>query len=136
MDNHAPKMIKRIKGRRYQWLSTEIKKVMDEGDKMLRKDRKTRKDSDWSNYEQLKNQYNNMIKYAKRKYHNNLIANNSKNPKAFWKAVTPSSIPEKISKANNFCSYFSLVAESLKTSAYPLKNFIWLSQLNQLKKSI
>ena len=130
MDNHAPKMIKRIKGRRYQWLSTEIKKFMDEGDKMLRKDRRQ------SNYKQLKNQYNNMIKYAKRKYHNNLIANNSKNTKAFWKAVTPSSIPEKISKANNFCSYFSLVAESLKTSAYPLKNFIWLSQLNQLKKSI
>ena len=75
---------------------------MDEGDKILRKDRKTRKDSDWSNYEQLKNRYNNMIKHAKRKYHNNLIANNSKNPKSFWKAVTPSSIPEKILKANNF----------------------------------
>ena len=136
MDNHAPKMIKRIKGRRCQWLSTEIKKVMDEGDKILRKDRKTRKGSDWSNYKQLKNRYNNMIKHGKRKYHNNLIASNSKNPKSFWKAVTPSSIPEKISKANNFWSYFSLNAESLKTSLYPLKNFIRVSQLNQLKKNI
>ena len=58
-----------------------------------------------------------MIKHAKQKYRNNLIANNnSKNPKTFWKAVkevsptenitsssfTPSSIPEKISNAHNF----------------------------------
>ena len=87
MDNHAPKMKKRIKGRCCPWLSTEMKKVMDEQDKILRKARKTRKDSDWSNYKQLKNQRNNMIKQAKRKYHNNLIANNSKNPKALWKVV-------------------------------------------------
>ena len=139
MNNHAPKMEKRIKGRRCPWLSAKIKKVMDEQDKILRKARKTRKDSDWSNYKQLKNQCNNIIKHAKRKYYNKLIANNSKNPKAFWKAVkeifptkditsslfTPSSIPEKISKANNFCSYFSLVAEFLKKLANPLKNFIW-----------
>ena len=91
-----------------------------------------------------------MQQHAKRNYRNNLKANNNKNPKAFWKAVkevfpakditssvfTPSSIPEKISKANNFCSYFSLVAESLKRLAYPLKHFLWVSQLNQLKRSI
>ena len=56
MSNHAPKIKKRIKGRRYPWLSTEIEKVIDERDKILRKERKTRQDSDWSNYKQLKNQ--------------------------------------------------------------------------------
>ena len=72
-----------------------------------------------------------MIKHVKQKYHNNLTTNISINPKAFWKALmevfpteditsssfTPSIIPEKILKANNFCSYLSSVAEFLKTSA-------------------
>ena len=46
---------------------------MDERDKVLGKARKTRKDSDWSNYKQLQTRSNNMIKHAKRKYQNNLI---------------------------------------------------------------
>ena len=89
-----------------------------------------------------------MLKHVKRKYHNNLITNNGKNLKPFWKAMkevfptkditislfTPSSIPEKVSKANNSCSYFSLVSESLKTSVCPLKTLCGVSQLNQLKK--
>ena len=112
MDNHATKMKNIITGRRCPWLLTEKPKM----NKILKKARTTRKDTEWSNYKQLKNRCNNMIKHAKQKYRNNLIANNSKNPKTFWKAVkevsptknitsssfTPSSIPEKISKANNF----------------------------------
>ena len=53
MGNHALKIKTIFKGRRCPCLSTEIKKVMDERDKILRK---TRQDSDWSNYKQLKNQ--------------------------------------------------------------------------------
>ena len=86
-----------------------------------------------------------MIKHAKRKYHNILIANNSKTPKDAVKEVfptkditsssfTPSSIPEKISKANNFYLYFSLVTEPLKTSAYPLKNHTWGKPIKPTKK--
>lgn len=60
---------------------------MDERDKVLGKARKTRKDSDWSNYKQLQTRSNNMIKHAKRKYQNNLTANNSKHSQAFWKVV-------------------------------------------------
>ena len=93
---------------------------MDERDKTLWKAIKTRKVSDWSNYKQLKSRWKNIIKHAKQKYHSSQIANKSKKPKAFWKAVkeifltkyitsssfTPSFIPEKISKTNNFCIFF------------------------------
>ena len=112
---------------------------MDDRDRMLRKARSTNKDSYWSNYKQLKNRCNNMIKYAKQKYHHNLITKNNKNSRKFWKMIkeifakknistssfTPSIIDKKITKANCFSSFFSSVAKTLKTVEYPLKNFVW-----------
>ena len=50
IDTHAPIIKKRIKRKRCPWLLTEIKKVMDDRDRMLRKARSTNKDSYWSNY--------------------------------------------------------------------------------------
>ena len=52
---------------------------MHERERMLRKARKTKQNSDWSSYKSLKNWCNN-IKHLKRKYPNNLIAENSKDP--------------------------------------------------------
>ena len=121
-------------------------KTKDEQD--LKKARTTRKDTEWSIYKQLKNRCNNMINNAKQKYRNKLIAKNSKNPKTFWKAVkevsptenitsssfTPSSIPEKISKAHNFQFIFFICP--WKHRHIHWKSLYGVSQLNQQKKSI
>ena len=112
---------------------------MSDRDKILRKVRKTGNDSDLSIYKQLKNKCNNMVKHAKRKYHNKLISENSRNAAKFCRVIkdvfptndkssssfTPHSDSEKLSKANAFCYYFSSVANALKKTALPLKNFVW-----------
>lgn len=136
---HAPIVKKRIKGKRCPWLTADIRTQMSNRDKILRKARKTKKDSDWLIYKQLKNRCNNMVKHAKRKYHNNLLSENSRNPAKFWKTIkeifptnescsssfSSSNNSQKLSKANAFCSFFSTVAYTVKKAAQPLKDFVW-----------
>ena len=52
---HVPKITKRIKGRKYPWLTYEIKTLMNTRDKVLKKARKTNKECDWSSYNRVKN---------------------------------------------------------------------------------
>ena len=49
-NKHAPFINKRVKGMFCPWLSNDIKTLMNERDKVLRKARKTKKELDWSNY--------------------------------------------------------------------------------------
>jgi hypothetical protein len=136
---HAPMVKKRIKGKRCPWLTGDIRTQMSDRDKILRKARKSNNVSDWLIYKQLKNRCNNTVKHAKRKYTNNLLSENSKNPAKFWKTIkdifptnescssTISSCnkSQKLSKANAFSSFFSTVAYTVKEAALPLKNFVW-----------
>ena len=77
---HTPLVKKRAKGRDLPCLSTEVKVTMNNRDKILRKAREAREEEDWQTYRHLKNQCNNMIKHAKRKYYDNLLRENSKTP--------------------------------------------------------
>ena len=54
---------------------------------MLRKARKTKSENDWSRYNTLRSQCNNLLKKSGSQYNNNLIEENSLNPKKFWKYV-------------------------------------------------
>ncbi|XP_057299458.1 uncharacterized protein LOC130630077 [Hydractinia symbiolongicarpus] len=114
IDKHAPVITKMVKGRSCPWLSAEIKKHMNNRDKLLRKARKTKKASNW-----LENRHN---------------------PRKFWKTIksifpagkssspTNSDQPdaaEKLLYANKFCRYFSDCARKLKDVAFPLRNLIW-----------
>ena len=80
-----------------------------------------------------------MVKHAKRKYHNNLLSENCRNPAKFWKIVkeifptnnksarsfTSTYDSQKCLKANAFSSFFSIVAYTVKKAALPLRDFIW-----------
>ena len=46
-DKHAPVITKRVKGTFAPWLNSEIKKLMNNRDKMLRKFRKTNDNNHW-----------------------------------------------------------------------------------------
>ena len=54
MDKHAPIIHKRIKGKACQWLSTEIKELMNNRDKALRKARKSKFEADFAEYKSSK----------------------------------------------------------------------------------
>ena len=60
---------------------------MNTRDKILQKARKTKKESDWSNYKRQKGLCNNKVKQAKQKYHRNLLTKKSRSPKKFLKCI-------------------------------------------------
>ena len=134
-DRHAPPMVKKVRGRRCPWLNRDIKTLIQERDRQLKRARRTKSENDWSSYKQLRNRCNNMIKYAKTTHYKNLIHENTFKPEYFWKcikeiyplkskvSVTPQ--PNANEKLNNFKIYFSSVITKLKVSAFPLFNFIW-----------
>ena len=139
MDNHAPIIQKRVKGKPCRWLSTEIKELMNRRDKALRKARKTNSETDSAEYKSLKNRCNNKIRVAKNRYQKDLLIENKNNPAKFWQTIktifptakssinTQSSVDKDSlhAKVNSFCRYFSSCAVKLKDLAFPLQHLRW-----------
>ena len=86
-DKHAPFINKKVKGRPCPWLDVNVKRSMNERDKFLRKARRTNLSEDWKNYKTQRNKCNNNLRFAKRRYHNNLLNQNTLNPKSFWDTI-------------------------------------------------
>jgi hypothetical protein len=134
-DRHATQMTKRVRGRKCQWMNTEIRKLIRERDFQLKKARKTKCDNDWSIYKQSRNRCNNMMKHAKAVHHKNMIRENASKPERFWKCikeiyptkskVSMAPLPTGVEKLNTFRNYFSSIVRKLKVAAFPLYNFTW-----------
>ena len=134
-DKHAPVITKRVKGTFAPWLSSEIKKLMNNRDKMLRKFRKTNDNNHWDEYKRLRNSSTAELRKAKSDYHQSLLTENRNNPRKFWQAIK-SIFPSKkfrvgvpaesnLRKANAFCEFFSSIAMKLKHTTFKLREFIW-----------
>ena len=103
----------------------------------MRKARKTKNEDDWEEYRRARNKCNAKIKEAKRKYHRELIENNSNNPRKFWDAVkevfpTKSKLSvssttksENIDLVNKFSRYFGKTVSELKSKAAFFSDYIW-----------
>ena len=143
-DRHAPKLCKNIRGQSAPWLSSDVKKLMNDRDKLLRKSRRTKDQLDISQYKRKRNEVNIAIRKARSSYHKNMLKENSGNPNKFWKSLktiypTKSTTgpsmhsfdidgiktddPARISNA--FCSFFATVTSKLRESAIPLRDFVW-----------
>ena len=68
-NRHAPVIVKKVKGRPCPWLNPDLKRCMNNRDKILRKARKSKNRNDWKSYKKLRNKCNNTLKAAKIKYH-------------------------------------------------------------------
>ena len=136
-DTNAPFKIKTIRGKPAPWLKKDIKRYIDNKNRLLRKARKSKKDEDWEEYKHARNKCNSKIKEAKRKYHRQLIESNKANPKKFWDAVKevfPSktklsvgSITKSESKnlVNEFSRFFSNIVGELKSKVVSFSNYVW-----------
>ena len=144
-NNHAPLIEKRIKGRPCPWLTSNIKVLINDRDKVLRKARKTNREIDWSHYKSLRNRWTKNIRVAKSNYLKSLLNENANSPRKFWsiiKQIIPNNKgsectatkfffvkEEKITDpkqiANNFCNYFTDIANKLKKLSFPLMDFVW-----------
>ena len=136
--DHAAFLEKRIKGKRVLGLSCEVKKSMNDRDKLLSKARKSKNEADWVAYKRLRNYCTNLIKRSKASFHRNLLSENIRNPRKFWstiKTIFPSkSMKSKDTTAvnvncesrdNKFSTYFKNAITTLKLAAIPFMNFTW-----------
>ena len=128
-----------MKGRTCPWLTPAIKKTINEKDKLLRKARKTKSPNDWQQFKITRNRCNNVIRYAKRHYHCNLLQENRNKPRKFWKALKSifpshknntdptSNVESNKGDAQRFCKFFSNIANELKEKSFPLTDSVWAS---------
>ena len=88
IDCHAPLIKKKVRGSdSCLWVTSDIKKSIQQRDYIHGKARKTNSEDDWSTYRLLRNQVTKLIKSAKGMYNKRLIERNSDNPKMFWKTL-------------------------------------------------
>jgi len=87
IDTHAPFTKKTIKGKPCPWLTESIKKQMNDRDKILRKARSSKNENDWTEYKNMKNRVNNLIKSAKSKHNKKLLNENISKPEKFWRQI-------------------------------------------------
>ena len=144
-NRHAPFIEKQVKDPFRPWLSTEIRRQMNNRDKALRKARKTNNKTDWNFDKTLRNRFTNYIRETNTNCNKNRLAESSNNPSWFWK-ITKEIIPVKCKNAtsrplfveaesnkisnpvkisNTFCSFFTNVASTLKKNSILIKGFIW-----------
>ena len=145
---------KKVKGKPAPWLTSDVKVMMNERDKLLRKSRRTSSEVHISAYKRKRNEVNKAIQRAKSIYNRNLLRENSNDPKKFWKTLksiyptkgrdkpsmrsfdingVKTSNPRTISNA--FCTFFASVVKSLKKKAIPLRDFIWRKPAGITKKT-
>ena len=147
LNDYAPFITKKIKGKPSPWITAELTKEMNIRDQFLRKARKTNKTDDWSAYKRKRNYIKNEIQRSKRNYYKLKLEENARKPDRFWKIIKEiypaKSKKENLPKnfqvdnksihnpkeiANGFCNFFSTIANKLKSIAFPLTNLRWRNQ--------
>ena len=143
-DKYAPFITKRIKSKPAPWLTADIKAVMNDRDKLLRRYRKTKSDFDKREFQNKRNKVNILLRKSKANYNKQLLNENSNDPDKFWttlKSIYPVSSKEsqrtqsfeindeKTSNekkiANGFKSFFSSIVNVLKSKATIMKDYTW-----------
>ena len=82
---HAPLKKRKVRSEYTPWLTSDIKKSMEERDKMKKlasKDPKL-----WPLYNTPRNRVTNSIRLSVRKYYRDLVTKNKNNPKNMWKPL-------------------------------------------------
>ena len=124
-DAHAPMKTKSVKGKPADWLQGYIRRLMVDRDRLLRKARKSKLDSDCCFYKRARNYCNGKIRESKCKYYKNLIEENKSNPRKFWDAIktifptkskaslSPMNKGKSEKLANVFSDYFTNIVSKL-----------------------
>ena len=84
---HAPRIQKKIRGTHCPFRTPEICELIKIRDYHLRKAKKSRNDNDWYNYKKYRKKVTASIRKSKAQYNQNVIEENVRNPKQFWKIL-------------------------------------------------
>ena len=118
-EKYAPIKTMRMKNRYCPWMNNDILNKMYHRDYLHKKAIRSKCESDWNEYTGHRNYVTMLIKHEKRKYYNEELCKNIKNPKQFWKKINQLtgknvgvSAPSDIS-AQEFNDYFSNIGHNV-----------------------
>ena len=87
VDKHAPLRTKRIRARKSEWITPQLKKRMHFRDTLKIKATRSGSASDWSQFKKCRNAVNNEIKQAKEQYFKNALRVNEGDPRKTWRII-------------------------------------------------
>ena len=87
LNKHAPLQHKKTKPSKVPWITTGIKGLINERDKLKRKAIITKLETDWLKYKRTRNQVNIKLRNAKTNYYSSKIFNQKYNPKKAWRSI-------------------------------------------------
>ena len=117
IDKHAPLKSKRIGHKKALWITDRLRREMPKRDFLKKKAMLDRKQSTWDQYKRARNQTNNEIKKAKRKYFTDNLKLSKSNPKKNWQLINELS-SRRSSKARNISEI--KIAEQIKTEPFEI----------------
>ena len=100
VDKHAPLKRKRIRNKKSPWITRELLSKMHKRDYLKKKAASTNDQAMWEQYKHARNQANNAIKLAKKRYFCDNLEISKGNPRETWKLGNELS-SRKSSKSSN-----------------------------------
>ena len=86
-NKQAPIIKTKVRGKPSLWVTSELKKKINELDKCLKICRNTKREVDISSYKRKRNEVNLALRKAKSVYFKNLLNESKKLPREFWKTL-------------------------------------------------
>ena len=86
INQHAPLINKRVKGKPAPWLNADVKAAMNHRGKLHRKFLNSKWNTDWNIYKTARNFATN-IRRAQKTHYKSVIRDSEKNPNKFWKII-------------------------------------------------
>ena len=99
----APLKTVRIKKTRGEWFDRELAEKLSLRDKLFKKLKSSCLNIDWEIYKKTKNDVQRLIKYKKKKYFEEKLAENIAKPKNIWQALKSLGLPNKKTSQANIC---------------------------------
>ena len=126
-NNFCPFVAKKIKGKPSPWLTADIKKLMNDRDKPLRKYRRVKSRALKERFKLKRNLVNAVVRTAKSNYTKSLLEENANNASSFWKTLKRI-FPTK-NKNCHVENSFTLTVKRKQTLVKSLKSFVSTSPL-------
>ena len=87
VDELAPKLQKRVKGKTSAWITNDIKKELNHRDSLMSKFQKSRNKTDHENFKRQRSKVNIIVRKAKNQNYQNQLSESAKDPDKFWKTL-------------------------------------------------
>ena len=126
-NTHAPIINKRVKSKPAPWLTSHIKALMNDRDRLYRKYQKSHLVCDRRAYQDKRNKVNITLRKARNNYNKELLKESSDDPEKFWKTLKR--IYATSGKENPPCQSFDSNGEkctSMKQIAHGFRSFFRL----------